>query len=85
MTKDELNWILKLPIALRVSLVKKIWCIKEAAIKAFSTGDMMAYSICASTEKNATQFNLLSKHNKNINIEAKAIETNGIALALVNA
>lgn len=85
LSDDELTWLLAQPTVLREPLVKKIWCIKEAAIKAFARGDMMTFSIFPNDKESFAKFNLTNQDTQNINITAHAIETNGITLAVVYA
>lgn len=83
MTKDELDWVLSIDAGLRTSLVKKIWCLKEAAIKAFSIGDMMTFNVCPDSNVDFTIFNLISKSLNNIKLKGRATEVNGLTLSLV--
>jgi 4'-phosphopantetheinyl transferase EntD len=43
--KDELNWIISKSIVERNLLVRQIWCLKEAAIKAAGGGDMLRWRV----------------------------------------
>jgi len=85
LSESELAWILSLPVASRTSLVKKIWCLKESAIKAFSKGDMMTFSVRENSEDHSIEFELIRHDETNSIIKGYAMETDGITLALVYA